>query len=276
MPAADSRFTPKPRTAQQRRRRLHLQGRSQRRRFCCGPTNRSIASAKRCSVDHLHTEAGGTVYLDLVRDGQTVSTRAVPITAGRAASRRRSHARSGRHAGTARVSSYSPTGTIVRDTRLVARRCGDRSRRRAEDRSGRVSPRRSGAVSISPSPITNGAGAQSAIGLAIVDESVFALAEQDPGFAKLYFLLEQELLQPKYDLHGFSLCTRSMAEPARATPCGTRRMWPRAPRWPKPLPRSRLQPVGKHARRDVTQRVREMQQSAYFGGLNNGLYALCR
>ena len=34
-------------------------------------------------------------------------------------------------------------------------------------------------------------------------KSVFALAEQDPGFAKLYFLLEQELLTPKYDLHGF-------------------------------------------------------------------------
>ncbi len=51
----------------------------------------------------------------------------------------------------------------------------------------------------------DGQGAQSALGLAIVDESVFALAEQDPGFAKLYFLLEKELLEPKYDLHGYSL-----------------------------------------------------------------------
>jgi hypothetical protein len=38
-----------------------------------------------------------------------------------------------------------------------------------------------------------------------VDESLFALAEQDPGFAKLYFMLEAELLQPRYDVHGFSV-----------------------------------------------------------------------
>ena len=52
---------------------------------------------------------------------------------------------------------------------------------------------------------SDGQGVQAALGLAIVDESVFALAEQDPGFAKLYFLLEQQLLEPKYDLHGYSL-----------------------------------------------------------------------
>ncbi len=50
----------------------------------------------------------------------------------------------------------------------------------------------------------DGQGLQSALGLAIVDESVFALQEQDPGFAKLYFLLEQELLEPKFDLHGMT------------------------------------------------------------------------
>jgi hypothetical protein len=33
-----------------------------------------------------------------------------------------------------------------------------------------------------------------------VDESVFALQRQDPGFAKLYFLLEQELLEPFYQV----------------------------------------------------------------------------
>ncbi|MCJ7624722.1 MAG: hypothetical protein MUO76_14570, partial [Anaerolineaceae bacterium] len=50
-----------------------------------------------------------------------------------------------------------------------------------------------------------GEGVQSVLGLAIVDESVFALAEQDPGFAKLYFMLEQEILQPRFELHGFGV-----------------------------------------------------------------------
>ena len=48
-----------------------------------------------------------------------------------------------------------------------------------------------------------GIGVQTALGIAIVDESVFALQRQDPGFAKLYFLLEQELLEPFYQVKGF-------------------------------------------------------------------------
>jgi hypothetical protein len=49
------------------------------------------------------------------------------------------------------------------------------------------------------------AGVPSALGLAVVDESVFALQRQDPGFAKLYFMLEQELLEPFYQIKDFEL-----------------------------------------------------------------------
>ncbi len=50
-----------------------------------------------------------------------------------------------------------------------------------------------------------GRASQALVGVSIVDESVYALAESDPGFAKLYFLLEKEIMQPKYDLHGLTL-----------------------------------------------------------------------
>ena len=60
--------------------------------------------------------------------------------------------------------------------------------------------------------------AQAALGLAIVDESVFALAEQDPGFAKLYFMLESEILTPRYDLHGFSVPDLVTGLPADSDP----------------------------------------------------------
>ena len=50
----------------------------------------------------------------------------------------------------------------------------------------------------------SGQGAAAALGLAIVDESVFALQEQDPGFLKLYFLLERELMKPKYQIKYWS------------------------------------------------------------------------
>jgi hypothetical protein len=38
-----------------------------------------------------------------------------------------------------------------------------------------------------------------------VDESVFALQRQDPGFAKLYFLLREELMEPFVQIQGFEL-----------------------------------------------------------------------
>ncbi len=43
-----------------------------------------------------------------------------------------------------------------------------------------------------------------ALGLAIVDESVFALSELQPGLEKIYFTLEKELMEPKYEIHGLT------------------------------------------------------------------------
>ncbi|MBV7327316.1 hypothetical protein KFU94_03475 [Chloroflexi bacterium TSY] len=49
-----------------------------------------------------------------------------------------------------------------------------------------------------------GKGTQSAIGLSIVDESVFALGDQDPGFIRTYFLLDRELAKARYEIQDFS------------------------------------------------------------------------
>ena len=108
--------------------------------------------------------------------------------------------------GTIQLNAYKvlSSGSITRDTRLVVVD-------RAADLNVEITPGqdtyRPGdtatlAIAVSGQ---DGAAAQAALGLAIVDESVFALAEQDPGFAKLYFMLESEILTPRYDLHGFSV-----------------------------------------------------------------------
>ncbi|MEW5869765.1 MAG: alpha-2-macroglobulin family protein [Chloroflexota bacterium] len=143
-----------------------------------------------------------TIYLDIVREGQTVSTRSVEVQQG--------------HAevvidltpdlyGTLELHAYQvlSSGSIVRDTRLVVVD-------NANDLNLLLTPGQETYLPGDPASLQvqvngqDGGGVQAALGLAIVDESVFALAEQDPGFAKLYFLLEQELLQPRYDLHGYS------------------------------------------------------------------------
>ncbi len=145
----------------------------------------------------------GTVYLDIIRGGQTVSTRAIEVTDGKAAV---AVDVTPDFYGTLELHAYKilRSGSITRDTRLVVVE-------QANDLSLTLTP---GADSYKPGEDAaldvqvngaDGAGVYSALGLAVVDESVFALAEQDPGFAKLYFMLEAELLQPKYELHGFSI-----------------------------------------------------------------------
>lgn len=151
----------------------------------------------------LATAQQGSVYLDIIRAGQTVSTRSLELTDGRAEA---AVDLTPDLYGTLELHAYKilTSGSIVRDTRLVA----------VENREDLAVNIVTGQQSYLPGETAgldlrveaaDQQGVQAALGLAIVDESVFALAEQDPGFAKLYFLLESQLLEPKYDLHGFSV-----------------------------------------------------------------------
>lgn len=151
----------------------------------------------------LTTASQGTVYLDIIRDGQTVSTRSLALSGGRAEA---AVDLTPDLFGTLELHAYKilSSGSIVRDTRLVA--VENRQDLAVNLTAGQESylPGDSAGLDVSVQD-ADLQGVQAALGLAIVDESVFALAEQDPGFAKLYFLLESQLLEPKYDLHGLSV-----------------------------------------------------------------------
>lgn len=151
----------------------------------------------------LTSQPQGTVYLDIVREGQTVSTRALPVSDGRA---ELAVDLSPDLYGTLEMHAYKilASGSIVRDTRLVlVDAAADLDLALIPDQEV-YRPGEIVALDIRTTG-SNGFGVPAAVGLAVVDEAVFALAEQDPGFAKLYFMLEAELLEPKYDLHGFSV-----------------------------------------------------------------------
>ncbi|CAG0927124.1 hypothetical protein TFLX_00368 [Thermoflexales bacterium] len=216
-------------------------------------------------------QAQGTAYLDLIREGQTLSTRAVQLHEGR-----------GEvvidltpdHAGTLELHAYQvqPDGQIIRDTRTVlidtisdldiALRT-DREMYRPGDQAQLN-------VAIKDA---QGAGVPAALGLAIVDEAVFALAEQDPGFAKLYFLLEQELLQPKYELHDFSPARtlRGDSTPSTAQQIAARASLAQsAPQGDFSLA-ANTHAAAQQRSEEQLRPVRE-QQSAYFGRLNGWLY----
>jgi 5-hydroxyisourate hydrolase-like protein (transthyretin family) len=146
----------------------------------------------------------GDIYLDMVKEGQTLSTRSDKVSGGKVEF---AVDLTPELFGTLELHAYKvlEDGTIVRDTRVVVVDAPrDLSIAIAADQE-QYKP--GDPASITFETTNDAGGVPSALGVAIVDESVFALQRQDPGFAKLYFLLEKELLEPKYQIKGFELPT---------------------------------------------------------------------
>ena len=169
-----------------------------------------VRSGDRMEIAVLSTRQRGAAYIDLVREGQTILTRDVDLENGRA--------------GMSVVVSPEMSGTLTIDAYVIGR-----SGREAEDqRLVFVQPAEelhietvADARSYLPGGeakvhfhVTNqkGEGVSAALGLEVVDQAVFALAEKQPGFAKVFFYLEQKLMKPHYEIH--SLSSTQVIEPA--------------------------------------------------------------
>lgn len=144
----------------------------------------------------------GDVYLDIIKAGQMLSTRSTKVRGGKAEF---VVDVSADMYGTLELHAYKALldGTIVRDTRLVVVDTpNDIAIDIGADKETYL-PGETATINLQTSAKKTGAGVQTALGVAMVDESVFALQSQDAGFAKLYFMLEQELLQPRYQVKSF-------------------------------------------------------------------------
>ncbi len=175
--------------------------------------------------------AAGSIYLDIVKEGQTLSTRSAPVEKGRADF---AIDLSPDLYGTLELHAYKVLldGTLVRDTRVVV---VDEARDltiaiNADKETYR--PGETAALTLQTGDSASGAPVQTALGLAVVDESVFALQRQDPGFAKLYFMLQAELMEPFYQIKGFSLPAAyppNQAQVREAQDASARAAWADAP-----------------------------------------------
>ncbi|GAB4541323.1 MAG: hypothetical protein Kow0063_32090 [Anaerolineae bacterium] len=157
----------------------------------------------------------GDIYLDIVKAGQTLSTRSARVVDGRAEF---AVDVSPDMYGTLELHAYKVLldGSLVRDTRLAVVDAPNDLAITVDVDKDTYLPGETASVSFQTSQAGGqggeGAGVQTVLGVAIVDESVFALQRQDPGFARLYFLLEQELLEPFYQVKGFELPTAMPSE----------------------------------------------------------------
>jgi uncharacterized protein YfaS (alpha-2-macroglobulin family) len=164
------------------------------------------------------TKQRGTAYVDVVKEGQTILTRDLDIVNGQA---ELSLTATGDLAGTLDVNAYMFGASAIPagDHRLVFVQPADELKIEATSDAPVYKPGDDARIRFR---VTNsrGEGVQAALGLQVVDEAVFALAEKQPGFAKVFFYLEQEALKPRYEIHSIGM--PEIVEPVAAAQANQR------------------------------------------------------
>ncbi len=155
------------------------------------------------AAEILSTKERGTVYVDLVREGQTVLTRATELSGGKASVAVDIDATM---AGSVVLHAYifSPGTDLIRDTRLLYVNPADAVSIGVELDRDTYKPGENARIRFATTDKA-GSPVPAALGIAIVDESVFALQEIHPGLEKIYFTLEHEIMKPRYEIHGYEL-----------------------------------------------------------------------
>jgi len=176
--------------------------------------NRPVLKAgETLSGEVISGDGRGTVYLDILQDGQTVFTKSLTLNNGRG---NFSLNITADLRGTLTLHAYRilKTGDIVRDSKLLLVLPGN-------DLKVEIRPHRKVYIPGSAAKINfqvidaKGYPAPAAIGLDIVDEAVFALGEAQSGLERACFLLEKELMDPKYEIHGIGAMDLILKKPAK-------------------------------------------------------------
>ncbi len=152
------------------------------------------------NVDIYVAGTAQTAYLDVVKDQQTFGLVALPVQDGVAQA---AIDIDGSLLGTLELHAYVITtdGEIVRDRRYVL---VNPAPAQVEISADQEVYRPGDTATLDVTVSRDGAPMIGALGVAIVDESVFSVGAQDPGFARTYFLLERELSEPRYEIHDFA------------------------------------------------------------------------
>jgi uncharacterized protein YfaS (alpha-2-macroglobulin family) len=153
-------------------------------------------------LETISTRERGAVYLDVVKDGQTILTRAIETDGGRG---RLDVDLTPEMFGAVEVRAYQFTSDAdpISDRKLVYVDPADDLR--VEVSAGRESYRPGEDARIDfRATDARGRPVSAALGVEIVDEAVFALSDKQPGFEKVFLNLQKELLKPRYEVHQFS------------------------------------------------------------------------
>ena len=180
-------------------------------------TSRAVVKAgDRIQLKVISTRGTGSAYVDVVKNGQTILTRDLDLENGQADLTLNA---TPDMAGTLDIDAYlfGRDAQPVADHRLLFVQPADELTIETRADAATYKPGDDASIHFH---VTNarGEGVSAALGLQVVDEAVFALAEKQPGFAKVFFYLEQEVMKPRYEIHSLSMS--DVVEPPVAEPAG--------------------------------------------------------
>ncbi len=152
-------------------------------------------------ISILSSVKNGPVFIDLIKQGQVINGKTLDVVDGKAGFEL---ALSTDYEGLLTISAYQvlPTGQIIRDIqRIFIDPLNDLSINAEPDQKSYL-PGADAEVDFMVTDKSNNP-VVACLGISIVDEAVFALSEMRPGLEKVYFMLEQELMTPRWEIHGF-------------------------------------------------------------------------
>jgi len=149
-------------------------------------------------LDVWANDAKDRIYLDVIKGNQTLMTNAIDLTDGKTSYEMEL---TPDMEGNVQFDAYYLTreSHIIRDTQLVLVEG-------ARDLEVNVSMDKEVYLPADTANVTfevkdlMGQGVAAALGLAIVDEAVFALTEFRPGLAEIFFEIEQDIMKPRYQI----------------------------------------------------------------------------
>jgi len=157
----------------------------------------------RINIEIISTVPRRTYYIDFVKDNQLILTKAVEAEGVR---QKYSVDVTPDMKGIVTVRAYTFTrdNNIIRDTKKIIVKSNKTLVILVDPDKKVYKPGEDAKIRFT---VTDSSGnpTASAMNVNIVDEAVFAMGEMNPGFEKVYFMLEKELLNPKYEIHGFTL-----------------------------------------------------------------------
>jgi hypothetical protein len=163
------------------------------------------------TLDVFTTKKAGTVYVDVIKNRQTMATYSLEVKDSRGSMEL---PLTPDMTGSVQIHCYllDAAGDTVRETKLLFVNAADDLRIEttvarqtpATDKSDTFKPGERAQLNFTvtdskKNPVVT------ALGIVIVDEAVFALQEMQPGLEKVYFLLEQEIMKPRIQIQQQSL-----------------------------------------------------------------------